>query len=198
MYFIARAVYFIHAPTCLHHPRLFSIVAERLRASNVGQLPAETLVVHLRLGNTLDDPALRGALSLGEIWSFGSRVLASDGSGQVLNERYVFGPSCSFFVLGLQHVALIELRLALVSHQDYHMLLLAARAVSPPSRIPACSAGPPWAMPPEDAAAAGEPQAALRRLRAWVDVEPSVALGDGGSVPCVLQQVRARPPEPPS
>ena len=29
-----------------------------------------------------------------------------------------------FFVLGLPHVTLIELRLALISYQDYHMLLL--------------------------------------------------------------------------
>ena len=28
------------------------------------------------------------------------------------------------FVLGLPHVTLIELRLALISYQDYHMLLL--------------------------------------------------------------------------
>ena len=34
------------------------------------------------------------------------------------------GPSFSFFVLGLPHVTLIELRLALISYQDYHMLLL--------------------------------------------------------------------------
>ena len=38
------------------------------------------------------------------------------------------GPSFSFFVPGfvpgLPHVTLIELRLALISYQDYHMLLL--------------------------------------------------------------------------
>ena len=34
------------------------------------------------------------------------------------------GPYFSFFVLGLPHVTLIELRLALISYQDYHMLLL--------------------------------------------------------------------------
>ena len=40
------------------------------------------------------------------------------------------GPSLSFFVLRLPHVTLIELRLALISYQDYHMLLiiLAGRA----------------------------------------------------------------------
>ena len=35
------------------------------------------------------------------------------------------GPSFSIFVLELPHVTLIELRLALISYQDYHMLLLA-------------------------------------------------------------------------
>ena len=34
------------------------------------------------------------------------------------------GPSFPFFVLGLPHVTLIELRVALISYQDYHMLLL--------------------------------------------------------------------------
>ena len=34
------------------------------------------------------------------------------------------GPSFSFFVLGLPHVTRTELRLALISYQDYHMLLL--------------------------------------------------------------------------
>ena len=34
------------------------------------------------------------------------------------------GPSFSFFVPGLPHVTLIELRLALISYQDYHMSLL--------------------------------------------------------------------------
>ena len=39
-------------------------------------------------------------------------------------QRQHRGPSFSFFVLGLPHVILIELRLALISYQDYHMLLL--------------------------------------------------------------------------
>ena len=34
------------------------------------------------------------------------------------------GPSFFVFVLGLPHVTLIELRLSLISYQDYHMLLL--------------------------------------------------------------------------
>ena len=41
------------------------------------------------------------------------------------------GASFSCFVLGLQHVTLIELRLTLLSYQDYHMLRPTA-----PSRAP--------------------------------------------------------------
>ena len=51
--------------------------------------------------------------------------MAGAAAGVRVRVRALPGPSFSFLVLGLPHVSLIELRLALISYQDYHMLLLA-------------------------------------------------------------------------
>ena len=56
-------------------------------------------------------------------WFSGFNAPRSYCAGPNAPLKYV-GANIAIFALGLPHVTLIELRLALISYQDYHMLLL--------------------------------------------------------------------------
>ena len=66
----------------------------------------------------------------------GAGAIVCAGAGPGVQAGAKLGTSFSFFVPGLAHVTLIELRLALISYQDYHMLLLTLAGSCSPSSVP--------------------------------------------------------------